>query len=70
MLLVVNNRINWEELQRQSDDGSGSRHKSLLVMRLGNAFEGTKQVAGEMTLTDNIYSDEITKLVTVRLSTL
>jgi len=39
-------------------------------MRLGNRFEGTKQVACEMRPKDNIYSDEITKLVTVSLSTL
>jgi len=54
----------------QSDDCTGSRHKALLVVRLGNGFEGTKDVACEVRLTGNIYCDQVTKLVTVRLSTL
>jgi hypothetical protein len=46
--------MNWEDIQRQSDECIDSRHKALLVMRLGNGFEGTKQVACEVRLTGNI----------------
>jgi len=65
MLLVVSNGLNQEELHRHSDECIGSRHNAFLVLRLGNGFEGTKQVAYEMRLTGNIYSDAITKLLTV-----
>jgi len=38
MLLVVNNGLNHAELQRHSDECIGSRHKALLVLRLGNGL--------------------------------